>query len=202
VRWKRVVEFVRQSAEFRESGPWDRGKVVVLIMVPDLSLVSLQPLGGAVEAYIIAEQVKPAIVTGRLLRQGLHRTILRRERTRHEVMLGNEMRCTRVEGSSKEAGHQEINQSSPAEKVNEEGVERQDSDEVVSMPYGWLLSSDEPRSQCVKEKLECPEAVSMWARERDTSTDAKNVLPATLFSIKASRRLGKSVSIPSSPRNL
>lgn len=73
------------------------------------------------------------------------------------------------------------------------------------MPHGGCLGTDKAWADGVKQNLES--AISTEdqqgeeVRECD-KTRAKTVLPRTLLRQKSSRRDGRSVSIPSSPRCL
>lgn len=93
--------------------------------------------------------------------------------------------------------------------MDDQVVGGEDDEEVEEVIEGGALGADEARSEGVEEDLEgaTPRPrtiislkVSMTVKM--VSTNAKNVFPATLFNTTASNLLGKSVSIPSSPKYL
>ncbi len=92
----------------------------------------------------------------------------------------------------------------------EESVGEEDEEDVEEVPGGELLDAHEGGSECVEEDLECSvcdgggRELVLWEREREREreTYAKKTLPRTLLRSASSIPVGRSVSIPSCPRNL
>ena len=124
-------------------------------------------------------------------------------------MFRYEMRSARMQTPSEETAHQEVDEWFPPKRTDKHVVEKEDAEEVDSVPNGRTLRTYEPWSKSVKKQLKrAIPALSLFLisiggeRLGKQLTYAKNVLPATLLSTIASKRLGRSVSIPSSPKNL
>ena len=69
-------------------------------------------------------------------------------------MLGDEVRSARVQASSEERAHDQVDQRIPSERLDQQGVEGEYSGEVDEMPRGGFLRSDESRSKSVEQDLE------------------------------------------------
>jgi hypothetical protein len=111
------------------------------------------------------------------------------------------MTCARVQTAREEAGHEEIDEGAGTGEVPEEKVEGELDDEVVEVPFGGCLGADEAWAECVEEDLEGA-VQPLDEKGREIGSYAKKVLPRTLLRQTSSRREGRSVSMPSSPRCL
>lgn len=105
--------------------------------------------------HVVAENVEPTVVRSSLLCESI--ITVPANWAIHEVMLGDKVSCTGVQAACKEGRHDEVDEGSPAEKVDKEVVEREDRGDVYTVPDGRFLSSDESWSESVKEQLESAE---------------------------------------------
>lgn len=95
--------------------------------------------------YVVTQDVEPAVITCSLLSQGLH-TLPLLLGSVHEVVFGDKVRSTWMKTSSKEGRHDEVDERSPTEKVDEEEIRKEDCCDVDTVPDGRFLSSNEPWS--------------------------------------------------------
>ena len=112
-----------------------------------------------------------------------------------------------MEASSEEAGREEVYEGVDTKSLDEGVVKHKFGDEVGEVPLRKCLGPHEARPERVEEYLERPtqqrDGVSnSFLIYKEVQTYAKKTFPRTLFKRMSSMLVGKSVSIPSSPRNL
>lgn len=108
----------------------------------------MEKLKSYAATHVVAQQIEPTVIARRLLGERLGRPVLD---LAHEVVLGDEVRGTRMQAARKEARDEEVHERVPAEKVHKHRVEREHGEEVDAVPDGWFLGPDEARSEGVEE---------------------------------------------------
>jgi len=114
-------------------------------------------------------------------------------------MLGDEMAGTGVQASGEETRHYQIDERFPAAVINKQGVKHKLESYVDSVPFCRLLSPNKARTKGVEENLEGAVHKLRLYPKCTGVTYQKNVFPATLLRRSNSRRVGRSVSTPSTP---
>ena len=146
--------------------------------------------------YIVSQDVERAVVRVRLLLEAVP-----------YIVLCNEMARERMEAPSEEAGREEVYEGVDTKSLDEGVVKHKFGDEVGEVPLRECLGPHETRAERIKEYLERPtqkrdDVSNSFLRHKEVQTYAKKTFPRTLFRRMSSMLVGKSVSIPSSPRNL
>lgn len=196
---KRVVELAREFAKRGKTSPRHGGEVVVLVVVAD----------------VVGEDVERTVVRPGLLVVAVEEVVLGDLETqsgqfREEGEKGRRRETHKVAGAGVETSRhvtteEEVEHRVPPKVFDNEGIEGELGDEVANDPLCRSLVAHEAGSEGVEEDLEgtargkeSEKAVSGSGNRR---TNQKNVFPSTVRSTRSSRRVGMSVSIPSSPRN-
>lgn len=182
-----VVKLVRDTMELGQTRPRHAGEVVMFAATSARAQSIERAL---VIADIVGERVERTVVG-----EGL---VAARGRV-EDVVLGDEVGRAGVETAGEEGAEDEVGEGPPAEQLVDAEAECELDSKVERDPGRWPLGADEAGSQGVEEDLECAEAVSAAASR---PTHQKNVLPKTLLRQRSSKRVGRSVSMPSSPRCL
>lgn len=120
-------------------------------------------------------------------------------------MFGNEVTRHWVQGSGEKARQQKKVESIPAKNVYESKIESELRGYIKAMPHRWLLRPYKTGTKSIEENLESAERnqqSSCFFPDFDILTYQKKAFPKTWFRQMSSIRVGRSVSIPSSPIRL
>ena len=142
---------------------------------------------------IVREEVERAVIGVRLLVEAVP-----------DIVLGDEVACSRVERTGEERGEEEVKEGARAEATDEKVVKDELDGYVDEVPDGGRLGTDETWTESVEEDLESSggQGSGPALHRVLVFTYAKKVFPRTLLRHRSSKLVGKSVSIPSSPRCL
>ena len=142
VRWQVIVKLVRDLVQFVQTRPRHGRKVVVLI----------------VQADVVGEEVEHAVVRVRLRDRnlvGLVQCLL--VWLLEDVMLCDEMACTRVQRSCQEATQNHVSKGFSTDGLYEGVVEDELCDDVEEVDLGQRELVDEHGTKGVEEDLESAE---------------------------------------------
>jgi hypothetical protein len=198
---QRVVKLARKLPQRRQPSPGDGGEIVVLVVVAD----------------VVGEDVERAVVGPGFLVVAVEEVVfsnLRRGEEGQKWREGgkgrgegrtNEVTSARVQASCHVTAQEEVKHRVPTEVLHDEGVEGELGDEVPDDPLCRSLVADKAGTEGVEEDLEgaAKRESSEYGERRGGGVRAnqKKVFPRTVRRTRSSRRVGMSVSMPSSPRN-
>lgn len=93
---------------------------------------------------IISEPVKRSVITVSFLLESVPQIVFR-----------NKVGRARMQTSSEEATHDEVDEWSPSKVPDEEAIEGELKDKTERMPFGQALGAREGRTDSVKYDLKC-----------------------------------------------
>ena len=109
---------------------------------------------------IVSEPVKGPIVAVRFLLESVPKVVFCYKVSR-----------TRVQASSKEAAHDEVDEWPKPKVPDQAPIKGELYDKIEKVPFGYALSADEGRTEGVEYDLECTLIEPMGQDERETEKD-------------------------------